>query len=298
MQHIPVLLNEVLKSFAGINKNKWIVDLTLGRGGHFFEILKEKDLVLGLDADKDSIKFVEKKLLSSGFTKKDGLYIKNKKKVILVRGNFSKFSLYLKDFAILPYQVGGILVDLGISMFHIKKSGRGFSFYKPTEILDMRINTNKGYKAYELLSFLNVKELESLLRNLGDVKNAKRLAKNIVNYRKRNRIKFVRDLLLALNMPLEKPTKLRVHPATKVFMALRIAVNQEHLNLKELLNQMSLYLKQGVIFDVITFHSLEEKVITDFININKYKFDLYTPTLREILNNKSARSAKLFVIKK
>ncbi|HHH14183.1 MAG TPA: 16S rRNA (cytosine(1402)-N(4))-methyltransferase [candidate division WWE3 bacterium] len=298
MEHIPVLLNEVVTSFKGI-KGKWIVDSTLGRGGHFFELLKTHNLLVGIDADIESINFVKKELEKKNFEHKDSLYIKNNKKVLLIKGNFADLDALLLSYGIKGKDVGGILADLGISMHQIKSSGRGFSFLRPEEPLDMRIDTQAHkYTASDLLSFLSKKELASLFKNLADVEKASILAERIVNYRKKKRIRTVGDFLKALKMPQKKPLGLKRHPATKIFMALRIAVNKEHLNLESFLYKAGSFVKEGTILDVITFHSLEEETVKRIVEKLGFRFKTYAPSPEELLKNKSARSAKLFVIKK
>lgn len=295
-KHIPVLLNEVVTSLADVSG--FIVDCTLGRGGHFFELLKHHDNLVGLDADLSSIDYVRRLLVDLGYREKnisENIYelILDNKKVYLAHSNFSELSEVINK---LKVPVGGILADLGISMFQLKDSARGFTFANAQEALDMRINTFAGPTASELLNSLSQKEIEMLFKNLGEVSGYKEKARKIVEHRKYKRINTVGDLLNVLNLK-KKPGQ-RVHPATKVFMALRIAVNREHLNLNVLLNSSYTLLDTRGVLCVITFHSLEENTVNKFINKLDLKNIVSTPTKQELVNNKSSRSAKLYAITK
>jgi len=297
--HVPVLLSEVLESFK--NVKYWILDLTIGRGGHFFELLKFHNNLIGFDADIDCVNYIRSTLVNLGYIsykkidKKIEILKKGEnKKVILVNANFVELKNVLSELRV--EKVSGILADLGINMIQLKNSKRGFSFKNKTDILDMRLNTKKGFRALDLLNGLSKNELTLLLKNLGEVRGASRIAENIINYRKYKSINSVEDLLKASKID-KFYNKKNIHPATQLFMALRIAVNKEHINLKVLLDSTLEYIKKGAVFSIITFHSLEEKVVYKFLKNEALNYEVYTANEKELRTNKSSRSAKLFVIK-
>lgn len=290
--HIPVLLEEVRQVLLeSINKDALVVDATLGRGGHFLDLSLHFNNLIGLDADSESINYVSGLLVEQGYIEKSGSYIKGFKKIKLVNENFINLKSILSS-----QKASAILFDLGISMFHYKESKRGFSFLNVDEVLDMRIDTkNNSVRACDLLNFVSEKDLTTLFRSLGEEFKAKSYANLVVHYRSKKKILTVGDLLSALRI--DQTRKYKIHPATKVFMALRIAVNSENTNLKTILEQYLFDLKNGLVFLIITFHSLEEKTVERFCRDNNLKFSKINPSNEEIIKNKSSRSSKLFVIK-
>jgi len=291
-KHVPVLLNEVLTSFEPVTG--FIVDCTLGRGGHFFALLKKHNNLVGLDADLESINHIENNLLKLGFSKqKDSSFTYKEKKIYLVHTNFVNLTDVLVRLKL--KRIGGVLVDLGISMHQLKDSKRGFSFANLNEPLDMRIDTSSSVKASDLVNNLSYKQLAALLKILGQVREHETIAKNIVDFRQYKKVTTVRDLLKAAR--LVKRNDQKRHPATKVFMALRIATNSEFINLNKFLDSNLQLLKNETLFNIITFHSLEEKIVKTFLLKNNINFNLISPSDFEISKNVSARSAKLFEIK-
>lgn len=294
--HIPVLLKEVITNSENLEFCVY-VDCTLGLGGHSKSLLdKYSNITLVcIDLYKKSIDLFEKYLQEKGFNKTDSeitCYVKSDAKVFLVNDNFANLKDILQKLGIL--QVDVVLADLGLSTFQIKEGERGFSFNKPTEILDMRISPeHSGLRALDLLNFLSEKQLFELFKNFGESEYALLASKRVVEARKTKPIKTVGDFLLAIKL---KKLPKKIHPATKLFMALRIAVNSENTNLKTLLETYrSLEIKKALI---ITFHSLEANTVISFAKKNNFSFREILPAKDEIDFNKSSRSAKLYVIQK
>ena len=295
MIHQPVLLKEVLKIFNP-KPNQNFIDATLGEGSHSIEILKKtapKGKILGIEFDSVLIKEAEKNF------KKFNL----EKRVILVNDNFSNLEKIVKKNNFFDFE--GILFDLGISKWHFKKSKRGFSFQK-NEILDLRINPKfQTLKGFEILNLWQKPEIEKILREFGEIKIAKKIAEEIIKERKIKPIINTFDLIKVLEKfsKFLKRKNQKIHFATKVFMALRIAVNNEIENLKEGLNQAFKILKVNKKIVVISFHSLEDRIVKNFFKELKQKKLVkvltkkpIVPSIEEIQKNPSARSAKLRAI--
>ncbi len=295
MIHQPVLLKEVLKIFNP-KPNQNFIDATLGEGSHSIEILKKtapKGKILGIEFDSVLIKEAEKNF------KKFNL----KKRVILVNDNFSNLEKIVKKNNFFDFE--GILFDLGISKWHFKKSKRGFSFQK-NEILDLRINPKfQTLKGFEILNLWQKPEIEKILREFGEIKIAKKIAEEIIKERKIKPIISTFDLIKVLEKfsKFLKRKNQKIHFATKIFMALRIAVNNEIENLKEGLNQAFKVLKVNKKIVVISFHSLEDRIVKNFFKELKQKKLVkvltkkpIVPSIEEIQKNPSARSAKLRAI--
>ena len=295
MIHQPVLLKEVLKIFDP-KPNQNFIDATLGEGSHSIEILKRtapKGKILGIEFDPVLIEEAKKNF------KKFNL----EKRVIFVNDNFSNLEKIIKENKFFDFE--GILFDLGISKWHFKKSKRGFSFQK-NEILDLRINPKKQkLKAIEILNLWSKSEIEKILKEFGEIKKAREIAEEIVLQRKIKPIISTFDLIKVLEKfsKFLKRKNQRIHFATKVFMALRIAINQEIENLEKGLTEAFKVLKPSKKLIVISFHSLEDRVVKNFFKKLKQKklAKILTkkpivPDLKEIQKNPSARSAKLRAI--
>ncbi len=295
MIHQPVLLKEVLKIFNP-KPNQNFIDATLGEGSHSIEILKKtapKGKILGIEFDSVLIKEAEKNF------KKFNL----EKRVILANDNFSNLERIVKKNNFFDFE--GILFDLGISKWHFKKSKRGFSFQK-NEILDLRINPKfQTLKGFEILNLWQKPEIEKILREFGEIKKAKEIAEEIIKERKIKPIINTFDLIKVLEKfsKFLKRKNQKIHFATKVFMALRIAVNNEIENLKKGLNQAFKILKVNKKIIVISFHSLEDRIVKNFFKELKQKKLVkvltkkpIVPSIEEIQKNPSARSAKLRAI--
>jgi 16S rRNA (cytosine1402-N4)-methyltransferase len=284
MYHEPVLLNEVLENLK-IEKNKIYVDCTLGDGGHSIGILEKGGRVFGIDYNDESINRTKDRVRKMGLDEN----------FQTIKENFKNLQNFI------DYGVSGFLFDLGYSSFHLEGYGKGLSFQKDEE-LDMRVDTSRGVKAKDLLKLLDVKQLESIFRVFGEEKYSKRIAQEIVKKREVKEIHSTSDLIEIIRSVVPSQ-QVKINPATRVFQSLRIVVNQELENLKLALPQAeSLTLPGGRIL-VITFHSLEEKLVKEFSRDFQPRIKLIgggviLPSQDEVTRNPRSRSAKLFVLEK
>ena len=294
MRHIPVLLNEVLEGL-NLSKNSKVIDCTLGDAGHSEAILDKigpKGKLLGIDADPESL-----------LRAKRNLY-RYEKQVIFVRDNFVNLKEIVVDNGF--KNVDAILLDLGWSTPQFKERSRGFSF-ENDEPLDMRYGGVMGETATDIINDYSEIELEKILRYYGEEKLSREIAKEIVGARAVNKIDHTAPLVeiilgvyrRKLKTDKEVPWIGGIHPATKVFQALRIAVNKELEVLRQVLPQAVEMLSRGGRLAVISFHSLEDRIVKQFFVkyqnktvkiINKKPF---TASEEEMQNNTSSRSAKL-----
>jgi 16S rRNA (cytosine1402-N4)-methyltransferase len=304
--HIPVLLEETLRYLAPRGEGEFMVDATLGEGGHSQAFLSRfGDLsILGIDADRGALEKARERLGEFG-------------------GRMRFFNGWAQDyFGSLPPEgerPDTILIDLGISMYHYEESGRGFSFRKD-EPLDMRIDPSRGETAAELLARLPERDLADLLYRNAEERYSRRIARAIVERRSRGAISGSAELadLVSRAVPADY-RRGRTHPATKSFQALRVAVNRELLRLLELLEGALGALKAGGRMGVISFNSLEDRGVKNFFrDRNKVcicppetpicrcggrRVKLLTrkavaPGPEEVRGNPPSRSAKLRVVEK
>ena len=289
--HIPVMLKEVLE-FLDVKEGSWYVDCNLGGGGHTQAILEAGGNVLGIDLDPDAILEVTNKL--KGFIK-DG-------KLKLVQTNFINIQDALKETSI--SEISGILFDLGVSTHQLEEAERGFSFNKDAP-LDMRMDPTKGASAKDLVNGLYENELAELFLKLGEENWSKPIAKKIVEYRQKKQIESTNELAnLILSVRKRSPSD-RTHPATRIFQALRIAVNDELNSLKEALPKAFDVLEPGGRIVTISFHSLEDRIVKNYFkeleekNQAKIITDKPIETSEEEANlNPRSRSAKLRAVEK
>jgi len=285
-EHIPVLLKEVLAEFDPEKKKKFI-DATLGFGGHTEELLKRESSVLGIDWDPEVVEKTKKRL--SICCPEASLSV--------VNGNFRNLKEIARRNSFCP--VDGVLFDLGISRWHYKKAERGFSF--EDESLDMRISPEAKQTAAEIVNSYSLKELDELFSKLVQEKLAKPIAGALVRARSLKPIKSGKKLADLIEQVYQNNhEKTSYHPATKVFLALRMEVNQELASLEKGLAESLELLKEGGKTLVITFHSGEDRMVKLFGKKLRDKFEtrLIFPTDEEVARNRLARSAKLRVFKK
>lgn len=295
MKHIPVLLKEII-ALLQIKENGVYIDLTLGGGGHSLEIAKalQNGMLYVFDLDKKAIVNFEKKLKDSGI---------EESKVIVVNDNFRKISSYLNQ------KADGIIADLGWSSDQLE-SLEGLSYEKGDNNLDMRFDETLGVKASDLLNALNSKELSQMFKEYADIygKYNDQLVEEIIKVRESKLFQKVEDLKSVIDKVFFKE-KNRNSFYSKVFQALRIAVNQELTNLKEMLEEGYSNLKPEGVFLIITFHSGESKIVQNFFDekvknreaeylTKKFGEVFLTPSVEELKENINSRSAKLFGIKK
>lgn len=285
--HLPVLLEEVINYLAPRDGGVY-VDCNLGLGGHTAKILETSEpggKVVGFEWDADALTLAQRRLAPFS------------KRVRFVRKNFALLKETLMDFGI--SQVDGVLLDLGLSSLQLDSSGRGFSF-KGSEPLDMRMDERSGKSAADLINTASEHELADIFYYYGEERQARRIASYIVEERGKNRIQTTDQLVEVIVKAV--PNRFRpkkIHVATKVFQALRIAVNHELENLDKVLIDGKAVLKPGGRFCVISFHSLEDRLVKQAFKSNS-DFQILTPkpvmaSEEECRQNPRARSAKLRV---
>lgn len=249
-RHIPVMPAEVLQ-YLDCRPGKIHVDGTLGGAGHALTILKKimpDGLLIGIDQDRDAIRNVEQVL---------GGYAAN---VRLFHGNFVRMPDFLSQLNIAG--VDSILLDLGLSLYQIESSGRGFSFMAD-EPLDMRMDVTARTKAEDIINSAEEKSLRRIFEEYGEERWARRIAREIVAGRRQNKITTSRQLaeIVKTAVPRKAALSQRIHPATRVFMALRIAVNRELDVLASFLDSALDWLNPKGRLCVISFHSLEDRIV-------------------------------------
>lgn len=280
--HIPVMLKEVIQLLnpcTGV-----YVDATLGCGGHSLEILKRlgsDGILIGIDRDESAI-FYAKKVLDDS-------------RVILRKASFSQLKQVLSELNI--EKIDGVIFDLGISMLQLKDFERGFSFHSE-ERLDMRMDQTQQLTAWDVVNKYSDQKLTQIFRDYGDEPFARRIAREIIRQRSKKTIDTCKELADLIKKSV--PRHGRLHPATKVFQAIRIEVNREFEELKEGLSQAVELLRSGGRICVISYHSGEDRVVKNFFKNEEQKgnFHILTkkpllPSLEEVAKNPSARSARL-----
>ena len=235
--HIPVLLEEVKKTFSDINDG-YIVDCTVGYGGHSEALLEQNPNIklICCDQDAEAIEFSKKRLE------------KYKDRVIF---EYAKFSTVIEKYA--KYPIRGVLADIGVSSLQLDKSSRGFGF--ESETLDMRMNPKSPKSAKNVVNEYSQSELEMILREYGEMRDFKRVAKTIIDNRPHESSRELASILKKLG---GKP---KIHPATLPFQAIRIEVNDELGQLNELLESIYTSKLTNCLVAIISFHSLEDRIV-------------------------------------
>lgn len=296
--HVPVMLNESLNGL-NINPKGIFVDVTFGGGGHSREILKRLDKsgkLYGFDQDADAVD-----------------NIPNDDRFVFVRSNFRYLYNFMRYYNAAG-QVNGILADLGVSWHHLDDATRGFSF-RFDSALDMRMNQQASLTAADVLNSYSEEEISNIFTQYGELRNARRLASAILKTRAEKPIATVGDLLEIVK-PFEGFDKEKKFLA-QVFQALRIEVNDEMSALRDMLRQTMQVLAPGGRLVVITYHSLEDRIVKDFMKTGNFSGEIVkdfygnierpfrlinnkviVPTEEEININPRARSAKLRIAEK
>jgi 16S rRNA (cytosine1402-N4)-methyltransferase len=250
-QHIPVLVEEVM-NLLRCEAHKTYVDATVGGGGHALEILKRTSpdgIVIGIDWDEEAIAEAKRALASFG------------ERIKIFRENFVRLPDLLEALSI--SEVDGILVDLGLSSLQLEKKERGFSL-KGEGPLDMRMDQRIDQTAADLLEDLSLQELESTLREFGEERWAKRIAKAILQEREKKPVGTTQELRQIVHRAIPGRFHSRkIDPATRTFQAFRIRVNEELENLRRILETGWTFLKRGGRICVISFHSLEDRIVKE-----------------------------------
>jgi 16S rRNA (cytosine1402-N4)-methyltransferase len=288
--HQPVLLKEIIEILEP-KENENFIDATFGEGGVSLEIAKfngPDGKILTFEWDPELYKLGVEKIKN----------LKMEKRIKLVNQNFRNIKRVVKEEGFT--KIKGVVFDLGISLWHYKKSQRGFSF-REDEPLDMRINPEIKVTAFEIINYYSYKDLVEIFKNYGEERNAEKIARTIIDRRRKKKIETSKELaeIVAEVVPSRK-----IHPATKIFMALRTFINGELENLEQGLKDSYDVLDKGGKIVVLSFQGLEDKVIKQVFKLLKKEGaefitkNVIRPKKQEILKNSQARSAKLRAVKK
>lgn len=299
--HKSVLFDESIQALQ-LDKSKIVADGTAGGGGHSREIAKRAGRLIAIDQDPDAITVLHERL--SEF-----------KNVTIVQDNFSNIKNILNSLDIKG--IDGFLLDLGVSSFQLDNGDRGFSFHKDAP-LDMRMSKS-GLSAYDVVNTYDERSLADIIYRYGEEKYSRSIAKNIVLKRSEKPIKTTFELVDIIRNSMPAKELKKGHPARKTFQAIRIEVNGELESLKNALDNAFDCLNPGGIIAVITFHSLEDRIVKEkfadwtrgctcpkefpvCVCGNKPKGELLfkskTPSERELEENPRARSSRLRAFKK
>ncbi len=281
--HLPVLIREVVELLSPVEGGTYI-DATVGLGGHSEVLLGkigQKGRVVGIDRDEEGLK-------------RTGLRL-NDSRLILKQGSFSGIEGLLEQEGV--REVDGILFDLGVSMMQLKDLARGFSF-SSAERLDMRMDQGQPFSAWDVVNTYPEKELVRILKEYGEEFRAHRIVRAIVFNRQKKTIDTCSELAGIIERAIGRTG--RTHPATKTFQALRLEVNREMEELRKGLDASLRLLKKGGRLCVISYHSLEDRIVKHFIRENAQQMLIIpltkkplVPDRDEIRQNPSSRSAKL-----
>lgn len=294
--HEPVLLKEVI-GYLNIKPGRKYIDATVGGGGHAEAILKLDGQLLAIDCDPEAIE-AAREHFSTACPATFSLHERGSDASWrLTQGNFKDLAKIAGKYGF--EKVDGVLFDLGVSSYQLETPQRGFSFNLEGP-LDMRMDPSLEVTAADLVNGLNKGELEELFKKFAQEYSTGRIAEAIINARRLKPIKTIGQLVEIIENAV--PRRNRLHPATKVFQALRIAVNDELNNLKAALPQAMALLNPGGRLAVISFHSGEDRIVKHFLrDTEKHgKIRIITekpvrPTLGEVWENPRSRSAKLRV---
>ncbi|MDO8265176.1 MAG: 16S rRNA (cytosine(1402)-N(4))-methyltransferase RsmH [Candidatus Parcubacteria bacterium] len=293
--HIPVLQKEVIQ-YLNPKPNENFIDCTLGQGGHALAIMEKTGpggKLLGIDFDDNSIKDFETIIKNNGL----------EKRINIICDNFANLKKIVENNKFGP--IHGILFDLGMSSWQLERGGRGFTFQK-NEPLDMRYNPKTVLTAREIINQWPKREIEKILEEYGEEKFSRKIAEEIVREREVAPINTTFRLICILKEVLQaRYRQEKIHFATRTFQALRIAVNCELDNLGEGLNAAMEVSPPGAVIAVISFHSLEDRIIKEFFRANEKtgKINIITEkpiqaSEDEVKHNPRSRSAKLRAGKK
>ncbi len=288
--HRPVMVREVIE---GLNPSpgKVIVDATIDGGGHAKEILDRiipGGRLIGIDCDESALKIAHQSLMK--FTNS----------IHLVRDNFRDISEISKGLKIL--KVDGALFDLGLSSYQLEDPTRGFGIRRDSP-LDMRMDTRRSLSALQVVNRSSEKDLADIIYRFGEERYSRRIAKAILSARRRQTIKTTGELAKVIEQCVgPRYKKAKIHPATRSFQAIRIAVNDELRNLEAALREVVEILAAGARICVISFHSLEDRIVKnifkEFSRMELLKIITkkpLRPSSEEIKSNPRSRSARLRV---
>lgn len=256
-KHTSVLLDECIEGL-NIKSNGIYVDGTLGGAGHSFEICKrlsDKGLLIGIDQDEVAISVSSKKLYEFG------------NRIKIVHDNYSNYKDIMDKLGI--DKVSGVLLDLGVSSYQLDEAVRGFSYMKDAP-LDMRMDQRQEISAKNIINEYSEKELFNIIKNYGEERFANSIVKNIIRAREEKEINTTFELVDIIDKSIPKKFKVTGgHPAKRTFQAIRIELNRELDVLKNTINHIIDSLEEGGRFCVITFHSLEDRIVKQMFKENE-----------------------------
>ena len=307
-RHTSVLYDESLRGL-NLNPDGIYVDGTLGGGGHasgISERLGENGLLIGIDRDKDALKAAEKRLSQYPCRKE------------FVQANYSEIKSVLADLGI--EKIDGALLDLGVSSFQLDNPERGFSYMQDAP-LDMRMNQDDSFTAYDVVNDYTAKELRDVINKYGEERWASRIADFVVKARTEKPLETTGELVEVIKAAIPAAARRDgPHPAKRTFQAIRIEVNDELGQLRKAIDEFIDVLKPGGRLCVITFHSLEDRIVKEIVarhvnpctcppnfpvcvcgltaDVTKKSSKVIVPTDEEIENNPRSRSAKLRICEK
>jgi len=290
--HVPVLLKEAI-DFLNVRRGGTYIDATVGLGGHSYEIAKRLGApghLIGLDKDPAALERAKSVLSRSS--------------LVVGEPDWPRITLRHQSFGEIandqrPATIDGLLADIGVSSLQLSDAARGFSFQADGP-LDMRMDPHSEHTAEQVVNHLDERELADVIYEFGEERRSRRIARAIVRSRPIRSTAHLADVISAAARPMNSEQR-RIHPATRTFQALRIFVNRELDDLTALMNAAPRILKPGGRVVVISFHSLEDRIVKDAFRdgANKYKYfrvltkKLVTASEEEQDQNPRARSAKM-----
>ncbi len=292
-KHFPVMAKEATDALE-LQDDKIYIDATLGGGGYSDLILQQiqpNGKLFSFDVDEDAINAASEKL-------------KNYNNLTIIKDNHINIKKCLESRGI-EVVTGGVVYDFGASFYQLTNAERGFSFQKEAS-LDMRFDRSSDFSAYDVVNSYKESDLVRIFSEYGEERFSKRIAKAIVDRRRKNPIQTTKELV---DIILESTPRIKtkIHPATRVFQAIRIEVNGELDNIKTSLENILPILETGAIISAVTFHSAEDRIVKNFFRDNSKKFNdgileiitkkPLTASSEEVKVNPPSRSAKLRIAK-
>jgi 16S rRNA (cytosine1402-N4)-methyltransferase len=294
--HVPVLLKEAI-DFLAVRRGGTYIDATVGLGGHSYEIAKRLGApghLIGLDKDPAALKIAGERLTQGPSTDQDDKGLRDWPTITLLHRSFAEIAKGQR-----PETIDGILADIGVSSLQLDDAARGFSFQADGP-LDMRMDPRSEPTAEQVVNHLDERQLADVIYEFGEERRSRRIARAICRSRPIRSTAHLADVISAAARPMNQAER-RIHPATRTFQALRIFVNRELDDLKALLEAAPRILKPGGRVVVISFHSLEDRIVKDAFREGAIKDKHFrvltrkpvTATELESDRNSRARSAKL-----